>query len=82
MMDYWDGYNMMSGYGGFSALAFLFHLILLVVVIAGVIVLVKFLSQSTQHHDSTNSALDVLKRRYAKGEITKQEFDGMKKDIA
>jgi putative membrane protein len=27
------------------------------------------------------SPLDILKRRYAKGEITKEQFDQMKKDI-
>ena len=30
----------------------------------------------------TESALEILKKRYAKGEITKEEFDRMKKDIA
>lgn len=32
-------------------------------------------------HTDKETAMDILKRRYAKGEISKEQFELMKKDI-
>jgi Short C-terminal domain len=37
-------------------------------------------SKSASQH-SSESALDILKLRYARGEINRQEFEAMKKDV-
>jgi len=31
--------------------------------------------------ESGENAVDILKKRYARGEITKEEFESMKKDL-
>ena len=54
-------------------------------VIWGVVSLVRGLSGSrSSDSDSSrpDSALEVLKKRYARGEITKEEYEEKKKDIA
>lgn len=44
-----------------------------------------FAGSNNQHNDdfskNVDTALEILRQRYAKGEITKKEFDSMKKDL-
>lgn len=57
-----------------------------VAVIVGIIFLIKWLVISTGTRGpaarSEDSPLEILKRRYARGEIEKQEFEEKKKDLA
>ncbi len=36
----------------------------------------------TNSGESAESPMEILKKRYAKGEITKEQFEEMKKDIS
>ncbi len=59
----------------------LFMTIFWILVILGIIYLVRKITASTKNEGREETALDILKKRYAKGEITKEEFDRMKEDI-
>jgi putative membrane protein len=50
-------------------------------IIWGIISLIRWISSSGGgvHHES--SALEILKQRYARGEINKEEFEQKKKDL-
>lgn len=56
-----------------------------VAVIVGIIFLIMwlFVSIGAKGHGTTSedSPLEILKRRYARGEINKEEFEAKKKDL-
>ena len=71
--------------GGFSWWWFMpiFMILFWGLVIWGIVALVRGLSGSRGSDSSrADSALEVLKKRYARGEINKEEYEEKKKDLA
>ncbi|MFQ5684809.1 MAG: SHOCT domain-containing protein [Candidatus Binatia bacterium] len=72
-------YGMMGGGWGIFFMV-LFMALFWGLIIAGIVFLVRFISPSSDGQSSPK-ALETLKNRYAKGEITKEQFESMKRDI-
>jgi putative membrane protein len=79
MMGYgmMDG-SLMGGSWGFLGILGLVFWILVIIVL----ILVAFWLYRKITSRESGSAIDILKRRYAGGQITKKEFEKMKKEIA
>lgn len=80
------GQWMMGGWGA-GWFGMIFMVIFWGLVIAGIVFLVRWLLQSTSGRDRTgvcttgSRALHILEERYARGELSRDEFESMKGDI-
>lgn len=78
----------MMGWGyGFGWIGLILGALLLLLVLGGLLALIFLVSRSssgsappTSRSDS-NRALDILKERYSRGEITKEEYEQMRQDL-
>jgi putative membrane protein len=82
----WGWPNMMGGYyGGMGWIVIILGFIFFIAIIVGIILLIVWLAKRATHSVSepkTNTkALDVLNERYAKGELTKEQYEDIKKDL-
>ncbi|MCL4354201.1 SHOCT domain-containing protein [Patescibacteria group bacterium] len=80
MMGYGSWNNMMGSWGGFGVAAWLTMILFWGLLILGVIALIRYLLRSGQDRNNKTPS-DILKERYAKGEINKREFEQMKNDL-
>ncbi len=82
MWGFWGGSHMqgMMGFGwGFMSLIPLAFLVLLAV---GVYYVIKELTQTERAEpEQGKRALEILKERYARGELTKEEYQKMKEEL-
>lgn len=78
-MGYGRGYGMMDGWFGGGP----FMLIFIAVIVIGGIFLVRMLMNQakTSARANENTAMEILKQRYARGEISHEEFDKMKANL-
>ena len=74
---------MMNGMGGGMWFGWLFWLVIIALVVWGVIAIVNSNRGQTQAPPLPpgNDAMEILKKRYARGEISQEEFEQMKKDL-
>jgi putative membrane protein len=79
-MMHWDGYGWGMGFG------WVFMILFWLLLIAGIVLLIRWIQsqgeKKEQGTQSSETALDILKKRYARGEITHDEYERIKKDIS
>lgn len=76
MMHYWD-------YGGTDNMwGILYMFFWLILIVVGAVITLHYLRRENISPRQEDSALDLLKKRYAKGEIDKKEFEEKRKDLS
>jgi len=80
----WGGGMYDGGWGmGWGMMGMLHGLLWLVLIVMGIFVLARWLrSDSASSGGGSESALDILKKRYARGEIGKEEYEEKKRDLS
>jgi putative membrane protein len=71
----WGNYGWGMGFG------WIFMIVFWALIILGIVYVVQAISRKAGRPRPEDTPLDILKKRYAKGEISKEEFARMRDDI-
>ena len=77
-------WGMGGGYGwGWGITGFFFMAIFWVIIIVGAVFLIRWLVAESRSQPPVGgeTALDIVKKRYARGEINREEFEAKKRDL-
>jgi putative membrane protein len=82
-MWWWGGLGHMGGWGGGWPLLGVVHMLLWsVLIVLGIAVLARWLlGGGLRRHGDSDTALAILRERYARGEINREEFEQRKGDL-
>ena len=72
----YDRYN-----NGADAGNWFLMILMMVLVVLAVVIVVRHLSNTSSYRSKEDTSIDILKIRYAKGEIDKKEFEEKRNDL-
>ncbi len=75
----WTWSGSMMGWGGWGVFG-LFHVLWWVLVVVAIVALVRWVFGGGRREE--DRALSILRERYARGEINKDEFEARKRDLS
>ena len=81
--DWGWGMHPMGWMGGMCGIGMMFMMLFFwFLVIAALILAVRWFLNDQKERRGNNSALEILRQRYARGEINKEEFETKKRDLS
>lgn len=82
MWDHMSAWSWGEGWGPGIFWFGLMHVIWWALVIMGMVALIRWMVRRSPDQRNADPALDILRERYARGEIDKTEFEQRKRDLA
>ncbi|MGM0365011.1 MAG: SHOCT domain-containing protein [Actinomycetota bacterium] len=78
----WGWPTMMGGLGWIGIiLGFIFFILIIIGIVLLIVWLIKRTTYPGTEPKTKNKALEVIKERYARGEISKEQYESIKKDL-